>query len=94
MAGGTTFCFVTDGLDAALYRARDASGGMDVRIAGGASIVRQALAAGAIDDIYLDIVPVAMIPSSMGRGGVYTTSGGSLDQIHPHSLPGRLWPAD
>jgi dihydrofolate reductase len=63
MAGDTTFYFVTDGFDAALERARLAAGDRDVRIAGGASTVRQALAAGAIDDIYLDMVPVAL-----GRG--------------------------
>ena len=63
MEGGTTFHFVTDGFDAALARARDAAGDMDVDIAGGASTVRQALNAGAIDDLYLDIIPVLL-----GRG--------------------------
>src|SRR3954454_6327250 len=57
MAGGTAFHFVTDGFDAALARAKEAAGAMDVDIAGGASAVRQALAAGALDEIYLDIVP-------------------------------------
>jgi dihydrofolate reductase len=60
MAGGTTFHFVTDGFDAALARAKDTAGDMDVDIAGGASAVRQALAAGALDDLYLDIVPVLL----------------------------------
>jgi dihydrofolate reductase len=60
MSGGTTFHFVTDGLDSALERARDAARGRDIRIAGGASTVRQALAAGVINDIYLDIVPVTL----------------------------------
>jgi dihydrofolate reductase len=60
MAGGTTFHFVTDGFDAALTRAKDAAGEMDVDIAGGASTVRQALAAGVVDDLYLDIVPVLL----------------------------------
>jgi len=60
MAGGTTFHFVTDGFDAALTRARDVAGDGDIRITGGASTVRQAFAAGAIDDIYLDIVPVTL----------------------------------
>ena len=60
MVGDTTFHFVTDGFDAALARAKEVAGDQDVRIAGGASTVRQALAAGAIDDIYLDIVPVAL----------------------------------
>ena len=60
MAGGTTFHFVTDGFAAALERARDAAGEMDVDIAGGASAVRQALEADALDDLYLDIVPVLL----------------------------------
>jgi dihydrofolate reductase len=63
MAGGTTFHFVTDGFDAALARAKDVAADMDVDIAGGASAVRQALSAGAIDDLYLDIIPVLL-----GRG--------------------------
>jgi dihydrofolate reductase len=63
MAGGTTFHFITDGFDAALARAREVAGDMDVDIAGGASTVRQAFAAGAIDDLYLDIAPVLL-----GRG--------------------------
>src|SRR3954452_1378983 len=58
MQGGTTFHFVTDGFDAALARAKDAAGDMDVDIAGGASAVRQALSADALDDLYRDIVPV------------------------------------
>jgi dihydrofolate reductase len=60
MDGGTTFHFVTEGFDAALERARDAAGDMDVDIAGGASTVRQALSAGAVDDLYLDIAPVLL----------------------------------
>jgi dihydrofolate reductase len=63
MAGGTTFHFVTEGFDAALERAREAAGEMDVDIAGGASTVRQAFAAGVIQDLHLDIVPVFL-----GRG--------------------------
>jgi len=60
MAGGTTFHFVTDGFDAALERAREVAGDRDVDIAGGASTVRQALAAGAIEDLYVDITPVTL----------------------------------
>src|SRR3954449_871302 len=58
MAGGTTFHFVTEGFEAAIQQARTAAKGRDVDIAGGASTVRQALAAGAIDELMLDIVPV------------------------------------
>jgi dihydrofolate reductase len=60
MSGGTTFFFVTDGFGIALDRARGVAGEGDIRITGGASTVRQAFAAGAIDDLYLDIVPVAL----------------------------------
>jgi dihydrofolate reductase len=55
---GTTFHFVTDGFDAAFARAREAAGAGDVRIAGGASTVRQALAAGVVDELALDVVPI------------------------------------
>jgi dihydrofolate reductase len=60
MAGGTTFHFVTDGFAAALERAKDAAGSGDVDIAGGAATVRQALAAGAVDELLLDVAPVLL----------------------------------
>jgi dihydrofolate reductase len=63
MAGGTTFYFVTDGFEAALARAKEVAGEMDVDIAGGASAVRQGFAANAVDDLYVDILPVVL-----GRG--------------------------
>ena len=58
MAGGTTFTFVTDGIDSALRQARAAAGERNVAIAGGARTVNQYLAAGAIDELRLHIVPV------------------------------------
>jgi dihydrofolate reductase len=60
MDGGTTFHFVTEGFDAALQQARAAAGELDVSIAGGAATVRQALAAGALDELLLDIAPVLL----------------------------------
>ena len=60
MRGGTTFFFVTGGVEDALARAREAAGDRDVCIAGGAGIVRQVLAAGALDELYLHIVPVLL----------------------------------
>jgi dihydrofolate reductase len=63
MEGGTTFHFVTEGFDKALEQAKAAAGDADVAIAGGASTVRQAFAAGALDEIMLDVVPVLL-----GRG--------------------------
>ena len=60
MRGGTTFTFVTDGIESALEQARAAAGDKDVAIAGGASAVRQYLAAGLLDELYLHIVPVIL----------------------------------
>jgi dihydrofolate reductase len=60
MQGGTTFTFVTDGIESALERAQAAAGGKDVAIAGGASAVQQYLAAGMLDELYLHIVPVIL----------------------------------
>ncbi len=60
MGGGTTFHFVTEGIAAAHERALAASGGRNVSIAGGASTVQQALAAGLIDELRLHIAPVVL----------------------------------
>ena len=60
MDGGTTFHFVTEGFDAAYAAACEAAGDNGVDIAGGASTVRQALAAGVIDELTLDIAPVLL----------------------------------
>jgi dihydrofolate reductase len=60
MAGGTTFTFVTDGIEAALEQARAAAGERSVAIAGGASTVRQYLAAGLIDELRLHVAPVVL----------------------------------
>ena len=63
MEGGTTFHFVTEGIEAALTQARAAAGDLDVKIAGGASTIRQYLLAGAIDELHLAVAPVFL-----GRG--------------------------
>jgi dihydrofolate reductase len=63
MLGGTTFHFVTDGIESALRQARDAARGQDVQVAGGASTVQQFLRAGQLDELYLHIVPIVL-----GRG--------------------------
>lgn len=57
MAGGTTFTFVTDGIESALAQAREAAGDRNVAIAGGATTVNQYLAAGMIDELRLHVVP-------------------------------------
>jgi dihydrofolate reductase len=60
MDGGTTFHFVTAGFDAAYAQASETAGDMGVDIAGGASTVRQALIAGVIDELTLDIAPTLL----------------------------------
>ncbi len=60
MLGGTTFNFVTDGIASALEQAQEAAGDRLVSIAGGASTIRQYLAAGSLDELYLHIVPIVL----------------------------------
>jgi len=63
MQGGTTFHFVTDGIESALEQARTAAGEKDVSLGGGASVAQQYLAAGLLDEIVVSIVPILL------RGG-------------------------
>jgi dihydrofolate reductase len=58
--GGTTFTFVTDGIEAALERARDAAGGRDVALGGGAQVAQQYLRAGLLDEMTIHLVPVLL----------------------------------
>ena len=58
--GDTTFTFVTDGIDAALDRAREAAGGKDVALAGGADASQQYLAAGLVDEMEINLVPTLL----------------------------------
>jgi len=60
MQGGTTFHFVTDGVESALARAKDAAGEKDVVIAGGASVVQQCLVAGHVDEVNVSLVPLLL----------------------------------
>ena len=57
MQGGTTFTFVTDGIESAMAQAREAAGDGDVAIAGGAQAIRQYLSAGMLDELRLHVVP-------------------------------------
>jgi dihydrofolate reductase len=60
MKGGTTFHFVTDGIESALSQAKEAAGGKDIRLGGGASAAQQYLAAGLVDELQLNVVPVLL----------------------------------
>jgi dihydrofolate reductase len=85
MAGGTTFYFVTDGFESALKQASDVVGdGGVIDVAGGASTVRQALAARALDELLVDVAPVVL-----GRGESMFTdlSGVELTQLEVGHSP-------
>lgn len=60
MLGGTTFHFVTEGIEVALARAREAAGDADIKIGGGVDTVRQFLLAGHVDEIHLAVAPVVL----------------------------------
>jgi dihydrofolate reductase len=60
LEGGTTFTFVTGGIEAALEQARLAAGGKDVSLAGGADVAGQYLAAGLVDEMEINLVPILL----------------------------------
>ena len=86
MQGGTTFYFVTDGFDAAYARAREVAGEQDISIAGGASTVRQALTAGVIDELVLDVAPVVLGSGESPFHGVENLRLEPIEVLHsPHA---------
>ena len=74
MDGGTTFHFVTDGIQAALKRAREAAAGQDVRLGGGVATIRQYLRAGLIDEMHLAIAPKLLGTGESLLGGLDAVS--------------------
>jgi dihydrofolate reductase len=60
MKGGTTFHFVTDGIHAALKRAREAAGGKDIRLLGGVATLREYFRAGLVDEAHIAVAPVML----------------------------------
>lgn len=84
---GTTFYFVTEGIEAALEQARQAAGGQEVAIAGGASVARQYLAAGLVDEIDLSIVPVLLGGGESLFGGLEVEDI-PLEQLRAVGAPG------
>jgi dihydrofolate reductase len=79
--GGTTYTFVTDGIEAALEAARGAAGGKDVQIAGGANVVQQSIRAGLLDEFQLHVVPVLL-----GDGVRLLDNLGSQVELEPTRL--------
>ena len=87
MEGGTTFHFVSDGIESALAQAKDAAGGQDVWLAGGASVINQYLAAGLVDELDISIAPVILgagerLFAGVGPGAV------KLEQTRAVDAPG------
>jgi dihydrofolate reductase len=82
MEGGTTFHFVTEGFDAAYRQAREVAGERDVSIAGGASTIRQALTAGVIDELVVDIAPVVLGAGESPFRGVPNLKLEPIETIH------------
>jgi len=87
MKGGTTFHFVTDGIESALAQAREAAGDRDILVAGGASTINQFLAAGHIDEFELSVVPIFL----GGGARLLDNLGGDLpgvEQVRVVEAPG------
>jgi dihydrofolate reductase len=87
MKGGTTFYFVTDGIESALERAQDTAGGKDIMLWGGAQVVNQYLAAGLLNELELHVVPVllgdgARLFDNLGAADV------QLEQVRAVQAPG------
>ena len=86
-SGGTTFHFVTDGIESALAQAKNAAAGKDVSLGGGADVAQQYLAAGLIDEMLISVVPLFL-----GAGSRLFDSLGDamldLEQVEAVEAPG------
>jgi dihydrofolate reductase len=82
----TTFTFVTDGIEPALERAREAAGDRDVFIGGGADVINQYLAAGLVDELELHVVPIILGGGSRLFEGV--PAGPKLEPLRTIEAPG------
>jgi dihydrofolate reductase len=85
MQGGTTFHFVTDGIESALEQAKRAAGDRNVLVGGGPNVVQQALAAGLVDEFELHVVPVVLGRGERLLDGIGTPG---LEQIRAIEAPG------
>lgn len=98
MAGGTTFYFVTEGIDEALTLAKEAAGDKDIRLGGGVSTIREYLKAGLIDEMHLAYSPVVLgsgesllagidLPSLGYRVGEHVATAGALHVVIRRERP-------
>jgi dihydrofolate reductase len=87
MDGGTTYHFVTDGIERALERAKESADGQDVMLWGGADVINQYLAAGLLDELELHVVPLLL----GGGARLFDNLGGAaikLEQVRAVEAPG------
>ena len=85
---GTTFTFVTDGIESALAQAREAAGGKDVTIGGGAAAAQQYLAAGLIDEMLLNVAPVLLGSGTRLFENLGDVAAIGLEQVRVVEAPG------
>jgi dihydrofolate reductase len=87
MKGGTTYHFVTDGIESALDQAKQAAGGKDVMLLGGGNIAQQYLAAGLLDELELHVVPLLLGGGSRLLDNLGDTKV-QLEQVRAVEAPG------
>jgi dihydrofolate reductase len=85
MQGGTTFHFVTEGIDVALAQARAAADGKDVRVGGGVNVIQQYLRRGLIDEMHIAISPVLLGAGERLFEGIHLPALGYACTRHEHS---------
>jgi dihydrofolate reductase len=88
LKGGTTFHFVGDGIESALAQAKEAAGGKDVAIGGGADALQQYLAAGLVDRFWLNVVPVLLGSGARLFDEWVAASGVAFEQVRAVEAPG------
>jgi dihydrofolate reductase len=88
--GGTTFTFVTDGIESALEQARAAASEKDIQISGGAAIVRQFIEAGMVDELQIHLAPV-LLDDGVRLFDRIDTSSGSLSRAQKPAIA-VFWP--
>jgi dihydrofolate reductase len=86
--GGNSFTFVTDGIESALEQAKEAAGGKDVSLGGGAAVAQQYLAAGLIDEMLINVVPVLLGSGTRLFEGLGDASAIGLEQVRVVDAPG------
>lgn len=84
--GGNSFTFVTEGVESALEQAKEAAGGKDISLGGGAEVAQQYLAAGLVDEMLLNVVPVLLGGGTRLFAGLGAESG--WEQVRAIEAPG------